>query len=47
MEPALSKGLEPVSEAEDSRNQSNAIASFGVGLERALQVLGLELQQAE
>ena len=41
------KGLEPVSEAEESRNQSGAQANFGGGPEQVLQVPGLKLQRTE
>ena len=40
----LRKGLEPANEAEDNRNQPDASASFGGGLERVGQVPGLKLQ---
>ncbi|MGI6190138.1 MAG: hypothetical protein ACOYI1_10525 [Caldicoprobacteraceae bacterium] len=40
----MRKGLEPANEAEDNRNQPDASASFGGGLERVGQVPGLKLQ---
>ena len=47
VELTLPKGLEPVSEVEESRNRSNAPASFGEGPEHVIQVLSLELRRAE